>query len=255
MDAALQEQISSLETRGFTYIYLHKENNSVGNTDYNDKPLDELLENSIAYEDVPVKHYYYIDKNGNKIKLPTLSEGIPTENIITETQIIRQPFFKVIKPNIKNYTLYLLYDNNIIGFVRATDKNDKVYISYVEINELYQKRGLCKEMMKLFIHNVNFYNNYNAKFSLINAGGIAACKCYINAFKECNYDSFVQSGFGNPDKPYYVSLCDEESNNFNFIPINQNAGQKKKKLTKRKTIKRKTKKRKSNKYLFFRRQK
>ena len=41
--------------------------------------------------------------------------------------------------------------NNIIGFVRATDKNDKVYISYVEINELYQKRGLCKEMMKLFI--------------------------------------------------------------------------------------------------------
>jgi hypothetical protein len=217
MDAVLQEQISSLEMRGFTYIYLHKENNSVGNTDYNDKPLDELLENSIVYED------------GRQI-------------------------FKVDNHNIENYTLFLLYENKIIGFIKADDIKNKVYIDYIELNNLYRKRGLCKEIMKLFICNVNFYNNYNSEFYLMNLGGKTACKCYIDAFDECNYDTFIKVKFEKPEKIYSTS-CNEQSTYFNFIPRNQNAGQKKKKLTKRKLTKRKTKKRQSNKYLLFRRQK
>jgi GNAT superfamily N-acetyltransferase len=95
---------------------------------------------------------------------------------------------------------YFKKDDRVMGrisFRRESSGNIgeiHIFISYVVIHPAYRGQGYCKRLISYFVQQMESkYPQKPVWFSLVNAGGIAACRCYVNAFRlngYAAYDSF-----------------------------------------------------------------
>ena len=152
----------------------------------------------------------------NSIELPILQLNYKTseESIFFTGKGMRILYFLKDKGVIGNR------DKEVVGTVVSTNNGMKirvpdeyeVYIDNVDIDKYSQRKGLCKLMVKLFILNANVSAGKNLSFSLINAGGEKACRCYTRAFNECGYKVFGYINEGdtkNIKKEMTVELCED----------------------------------------------
>lgn len=70
----------------------------------------------------------------------------------------------------------------IVAYLGGDIDRNIYYISYVEVHKSYRVLGLCSLLLKHMIEKTMC-----KKYILFNEGGISACKCYINSFKQYNY--------------------------------------------------------------------
>lgn len=168
---------------------------------------------------INVKKYYYIDSKGKKRYMPhTRDIGIINRNLkernvdsslLKEDETISKEIYSYplfFTPNENNMNLYLIQGENVIGYVTGSSDTSKIteineitettgakieiVISYVNIDNNYRGKKLCKLMVQLFLLNVNSTYSKKLSFFLYNVGGIAACRCYFTSFNECGYDTF-----------------------------------------------------------------
>jgi hypothetical protein len=140
-----------------------------------------------------------------KYQYAFLSDGVThgSMNVNVDANMInnsKQLNFEVPIYTFGNQVLYIIKQDIIIGYVKGNmitedlheymDESD-IYIDSVKINIQNQKKGLCKMMVKLFILCVNNSKNNYLSYILANTGGTVSCRCYINAFNECGYLSFL----------------------------------------------------------------
>jgi hypothetical protein len=140
------------------------------------------------------------------IKLSELKNLLKVTKEIEEFQEIEEMYVEY--PG--DMHLYILLDDAIIGYLNASfSSEDEISINVVMIKSNQRKQGWCQKMIKLFVLLVEQkYGTIN--YSLINAGKIGGCRCYVSAFKQMGYNT--RRGMNS----FNVNSCDDETITFTF---------------------------------------
>lgn len=77
--------------------------------------------------------------------------------------------------------------NIVAGYLsyRINAEPRSIYISFVETHPKLRGQHICNGLIK-FLTSIKKYSDIN-DYSLLNVGGIAACKCYSSAFKAAGF--------------------------------------------------------------------
>jgi len=76
-----------------------------------------------------------------------------------------------------------LVGRNILPHNNAMNEEEWVYIDWIEITKIYQSKKLCNRLLSFMFSNLIKLNNnvFFLENTSKKAGGIPACKCYIDA--------------------------------------------------------------------------
>ena len=191
-----------------------------------------------------------------KYQYAFLSDGVTHSSMGVDTNMInnsKQLNFELPIYTLGNQVLYIIKQDIIIGYVIGNiitedlheymDESD-IYINSVKINTQNQKKGLCKMMVKLFILCVNNSKNKYLSYILANTGGAVSCRCYINAFNECGYLSFLYDEITTEKTLISNDMC---SDNIVFLKFSYTRGGfKSSRINKKSTTNKKSKRNKKS---------
>ena len=169
--------------------------------------------------------YIYIDEMGESGSIEYNHDIINRSTIENTFEV---PLFDLNAYG-KMCVVYIIKSDIIVGYVcgyknfddsyRDKNNNPYVYISYVEIKENNRRQGLCKLMIQLFLLSVNESEKQTRSFNLENTSGSTSCKCYFDAFTECEYLTYSYNNEPEEDGKELMTreMCDTRETAMAFV--------------------------------------
>ena len=156
------------------------------------------------------------------------------QNLIANTDEEFQDLNQLYTKYPQDIHLFLLENKMIKGYLNASPEPNEISINVVGVHSSSRGKKMCKEMIKELISYIENTRGTD-KYTLSQVGGISACKCYVNAFKEMGYAAhdFIKN------KEFNSEECNNEHVSFIFTKIT-NGGRKNKTRIKKRSNKRKS---------------
>jgi hypothetical protein len=106
---------------------------------------------------------------------------------------------KMIKPHkykMDTICVYLIHKelDKMIGYIVSKKPKTENCVEIIDddIHPSYRNDGLCELMMKYFILSVNKSIENVTSFEILNAGEEPSFRCYVGAFTDCGYVSYIK---------------------------------------------------------------
>jgi len=125
---------------------------------------------------------YIMEEIKKMCKFSSYTEKIQETNVIYPKYL-----YGALLPDM----ILIIKEKIIAGYIhfeiiKKKDELEYIYIHYVEVHPEFRGLGLCNKLINLLIKNPNFA--HINKYKIENAGGLIAYKCYVNTFKDNEFD-------------------------------------------------------------------